>query len=246
MKKKLSLSIACAFDKAINAIRCVVSFFLSDVTCYVCSKPVIFTPICRKCALRYYPAFLHPVITNYSNEDFEQEDHIKRHIESVDRAFHLFGYSLWDKRLMINWKSHNLRAMTRFYAQRLHDAIIMVRSESPTVHFTFIPPRKGKIFNTGYDQIIDLIRVLRIYYGDEFEDLLERTGVVEQKSLSKAERIKNVGKTFRVKTKIDHTPEIVCVIDDIITTGSTIETCASVLKAHGTKKVYALSLYATM
>ena len=38
-------------------------------------------------------------------------------------------------------------------------------------------------------------------------------------------------------------PETILVIDDVVTTGSTMETCSGVLKDGGAEKVYGLCLF---
>jgi predicted amidophosphoribosyltransferase len=72
----------------------------------------------------------------------------------------------------------------------------------------------------------------------------------EQKSLSKSERVLNVQNKFTVVKKIRKNKNIenilkdknILIIDDIVTTGSTLSECARIMKNMGAKSVYALCI----
>ncbi|HPF95138.1 MAG: ComF family protein [Candidatus Magasanikbacteria bacterium] len=55
--------------------------------------------------------------------------------------------------------------------------------------------------------------------------------------LTHEERSTNVKNTFFIEGKL---PEKIILIDDVVTTGSTLSEAAQLLKEHGTKEVYAL------
>jgi ComF family protein len=63
-----------------------------------------------------------------------------------------------------------------------------------------------------------------------------------QKELGKEERRKNLEKAFRADIKYLPGIQRVLLVDDIYTTGSTIEFCTRALKAAGVKKVWFLTL----
>jgi len=82
-----------------------------------------------------------------------------------------------------------------------------------------------------------------------FYNLINRVRhVVPQASLNKNERLKNVKGVFSVNKK--HVDKIenktIIIIDDVITTGATLNECAKVLKKHGASKVYVLTLAKTL
>ena len=75
--------------------------------------------------------------------------------------------------------------------------------------------------------------------------LIKRTkNTISQGKLNKEKRYQNVRKAFEVMpnsaAKIDG--KTILLIDDVYTTGATLNACATTLKAAGAKKVYALTL----
>ena len=104
-----------------------------------------------------------------------------------------------------------------------------------------IPLDAVKYRKRGYNQA----ELLALQMGRRLKlpvrrDLLYKEGSKrEQKNLNRLERRKNLEKAFKVKpAKGKRLPSSVLLVDDIYTTGSTIEAAAGVLKAAGVKRVY--------
>lgn len=95
----------------------------------------------------------------------------------------------------------------------------------------------------GWDQVQELAEFLKFKYDYNVQNLLERNSVIEQKTLDREQRLNSIGKSYFFRKNITDIPEVVCLIDDVITTGSTIESCARVLKSVGIKKVFVVSLF---
>jgi len=95
----------------------------------------------------------------------------------------------------------------------------------------------------GYNQAELLSREISKLSGKPvFSKILYRKKMTKpQFKLSKEERFNNLKNSFFVKNEPQIHKKTVLLIDDIITTGATISACASALKKHGAKKVYALS-----
>jgi predicted amidophosphoribosyltransferase len=103
-----------------------------------------------------------------------------------------------------------------------------------------VPPRPGKIKNSGWDQIDYLAKKLKKNHGARVETCLERLPSQIQKKLDRQGRRVNLLGRIRCR-KLP--PERVLLFDDVITTGSTLDICAKALKDSGTKEVFALALF---
>jgi len=64
----------------------------------------------------------------------------------------------------------------------------------------------------------------------------------QQAKLSKMEREENIKGAFVWQDMLLRAPENIIIVDDIYTTGSTMQECAKVLKDSGAKKVYGFAL----
>ena len=61
------------------------------------------------------------------------------------------------------------------------------------------------------------------------------------KSLNDIQRAENIKKAFTITSNIIEYKRVL-LVDDIYTTGATVDACAKVLKAAGVEKVYCISL----
>ena len=79
------------------------------------------------------------------------------------------------------------------------------------------------------------------------KDILVRTkNTLTQTFLSKQERMKNVKNAFKVTNAQLVKNKVVLLIDDVYTTGSTLNECSECLLLAGAKKVYCLTLAHTL
>lgn len=116
-----------------------------------------------------------------------------------------------------------------------------------------VPPRYAKIKTTGWDQVDKLVKTLeKIYINLTVCKCLKRLKSKVQKNLNRMERLDNLkGRIFFDNKKAQkkdmffsgNTPKPALLIDDVITTGSTIEVCSQVLKENGVQEVYGLCLF---
>lgn len=110
-----------------------------------------------------------------------------------------------------------------------------------------VPPRPGKLKVEGWDQIDELSRILSKKHGVRVLPLLERKTSTEQKKLGRAERIGTLGAVYalssQAKEAFEILPEEVVLLDDIVTTGATMEKCAWILRDAGVRKVSGIALF---
>ncbi|MCQ2610728.1 MAG: ComF family protein [Treponema sp.] len=160
----------------------------------------------------------------------------------VDCMYPLHSYNLWKKDLMFKWKKENFRNLSYVFADVIDQFIKNQLSGSKEELFLVpVPPRPKKLVKKGWDQINDLADILSKKY--KVLKILERTGEGEQKKLSKQERLGTQEVAYRLKENVSQIPESVILLDDVVTTGATLEKCAGILKENGVKKVTAIALF---
>lgn len=95
----------------------------------------------------------------------------------------------------------------------------------------------------GYNQAAEIAAALSEELGIPCNEtlLLRGKNTVPQKTLGDSERRKNLQNAFKLQGNVVNY-KTVLIIDDIYTTGSTIDACATVLKECGVSKIYFLAV----
>ncbi len=108
-----------------------------------------------------------------------------------------------------------------------------------------VPIHRNRLMKRGYNQAELLADELSKLSGIPLRsDILFRTKKTRtQKALGPEARIRNLADAFAVRNKKKISSlKTVILVDDIYTTGSTLEACTRVLLAAGVKKVYGVTL----
>ncbi len=109
-----------------------------------------------------------------------------------------------------------------------------------------VPLHRRRLFSRRFNQSAELARRISGLSGVPFvPDLLERVRATRpQVGLSGDARRRNVAGAFRLRAAPRELvrDRIVVIVDDVMTTGATVEACARVLKAAGTREVRVLCL----
>jgi ComF family protein len=167
---------------------------------------------------------------------------------SFDRAFVLWPYAGNYRKLLGAYKFQKTFVLGNFFAQKMLDILPLFRPFAAgdevfrTGDFSWVPvpPRPGKIKNSGWDQVDYLAKKLRKNHGVRVEACLERLPSQTQKKLNRQDRRVNLLGRIRCRKP---PPERILLFDDVITTGSTLDVCAKALKDSGAKEVFALALF---
>ncbi len=109
--------------------------------------------------------------------------------------------------------------------------------------FVPVPLHWTRRFRRGYNQAHLLARRLHHPRARIRTDLVRiRRTRAQPQVATPAARARNVAGAFGVRAGHDFTGQTVCLIDDIKTSGATLNECAKVLKEAGAARVYALVL----
>ncbi len=167
--------------------------------------------------------------------------HLKSEIlKDFSSVFPIHQYTLWKKELLFAWKMANNRSITPVLAKTIEGVLQKYYANIIVVP---VPPREGKIKKRGWDQIDELCMYLQAYYNIPVQKLLIRTSKDEQKKRNRKERLENIEKNFKFIKGKSAVPREVVLIDDIMTTGATLESCARALKDGGVDKVHGVTIF---
>ena len=160
---------------------------------------------------------------------------------SYDRLWTLFPYTGNFRTLLTAYKFEKKLALSIFFAEKVIE-LIQGTSELKDICIIPVPPRPGKIKNTGWDQVDYLVkRISKLSKRNiHVYRILKRRKSKIQKQLNRKDRLENLKGRIYLKGTV---PVTAIVIDDVITTGSTMEICSSVLKEAGTQKIYGICLF---
>lgn len=107
---------------------------------------------------------------------------------------------------------------------------------------TCVPLHPARELERGYNQAELLARAAAPLVGLPFAPLLERTrATADQVGLAPPARRENVQGAFRV-TALPMAGKNVLLVDDVCTTGATLDACAEALFQAGAKHVYGLTV----
>lgn len=134
------------------------------------------------------------------------------------------------------------RRIIRFAARELSQEILryLVKAgEKPESWFICYPPRtKKRVRQFGFDQGRELAREISRYTGISHVNLFSRTGNELQKTLRLPDRKRCAERSLALRKGADTARRKYIIVDDIITTGATVNSCASLLMKNGASAVF--------
>ncbi|KUO61995.1 MAG: hypothetical protein APF84_05035 [Gracilibacter sp. BRH_c7a] len=108
-----------------------------------------------------------------------------------------------------------------------------------------VPMHHSRIAQRGFNQADVLASILSGQLGIEYQDALYRNrATTAQTSLGRHERLNNVQGAFSLKKDVDIKGRIIWLVDDVVTTGTTLDECAKALREHGASDIYGICLAA--
>lgn len=152
------------------------------------------------------------------------------------------------KNLIWALKYHRKREVAALFGTVMHDYILdMLGDEVYMTHFTDpilipIPASEERIKEYGFNHAEEVARALSgKMLTVETNVLLKKRGSLRQVSKkNKVERLANIKNTFTVHNAEKIRGKNIILVDDVVTTGATLEEAKRMLTEAGTKEVRAL------
>ncbi len=188
---------------------------------------VVKQPTCKKCGKQVL------------EEQIEYCQDCNRRKRSFDGGIAIFCYEGKIKDSLIKIKYKNKKEYLDFYGAAMGRKIekwVNFLNVEMLIPVPIHPARKKE---RGFNQSEILAEKVscRIKIPCRGDFLIRNKNTMPQKQLNPDERLKNLEQAFLI-ANTQKIPESILLIDDIYTTGSTMEACARVLKESGVKKVY--------
>ncbi|MDR2575455.1 MAG: ComF family protein [Treponema sp.] len=158
---------------------------------------------------------------------------------SADSLIVMFPYSGKYRKLLSSYKFDKHISLGNFFVEIIRKALEKKGLPVETA-IVPVPPRPGKIRKTSWDQVEYLARLLEKGRVFPVSRCLKRLRSKSQKELDRKSRQTNLKGRIIPKKQ---SPKTAVIIDDVITTGSTLDACVHALKEAGAQTVYGLCLF---
>jgi len=137
------------------------------------------------------------------------------------------------KELIWQLKFHGAQAAAEVMARRMAPLLfdMCASSTGEAAVLVPVPTATGRARSRGYDQAKLLARELSRQAGLSYADCLRRSGQTHQVGASRERRLEQLRTAFRVK--ISRLRPAIILIDDVLTTGATLEAAAAALRRAG-------------
>lgn len=215
--------------------------------CAACLEPVDsrdhLCAACDESAPRINPPFCHTCSEPFAGDITESFScancgHRRLYFECAVSAYRSRGFV---RKLVHDFKYHGQihlrRPIAAWLAETLDDPRLRGRRFDLVVPVPLHAARKRE---RGFNQAELLAEVVCANAGLKMQTALERIRyTTSQTAFDRSERMENLRDAFRLRRKIDVRGLRVLLIDDVLTTGSTLSECARVLKANGAISVHA-------
>lgn len=225
---------------------------------------LIFPPKCIFCGRRLSPKANKDVCTECANElpycraysrcrrcgkpvpldagEMCKSCYKRRHYNT--RITSAFVYADGAKRAVVGFKKEKNAGYAKTLSMYVAE---MVKHDFGGVDFdavVSVPPRKKGYAEEHFDQAAHLAATVSRRLGLTYipNALVQTESIRKQSSLSLDARIENVRDKFAVKKPERIDKKTVLLIDDVCTSGATLEECAKTLKASGAFRVYAATI----
>ena len=201
--------------------------------CRECSGKLIYVgdEYCRRCG--------RPL----TDENAEYCRDCTRGIHLFDRGVSLYVYNDVTRSAIFRFKYSNRREYADFFAadifRKLGNELMQFRADA----LIPVPLYKDKLKKRGFNQAELIAAGLSGLLGIKVRnDVIERTRATRpQKALSRAERQKNLKRSFKITGNVVKLNTVI-IVDDIYTTGSTMDEMAHTLKSAGIERVFFVTL----
>lgn len=170
---------------------------------------------------------------------------------NIDGVGFLFYYNNFLKKIIKNTKyrlaTEVLEELTKIIKPETFNHLEFYKKLSSKTYFQPIPLSPKKFRERGFNQALLITKFFQNYFNYSIADFLIRVKETKPQAelKTKRERFNNLKGAFKINPNCQQDLILksrIILIDDVITTGSTVKEAAKTLKKAGADKVYVLAL----
>lgn len=231
----------------------IIGDFIFPKKCFCCGDYIDENKLCYKCWKKL--SFISKPCCNICSYPFEFEEDESAicgacitNKPKYDKAISIFRYELGAREIIHKFKYEDKLQILDYLAELLNNAISCYVQEIDFI--TIVPLTKIKLLKRGYNQsallAMKLVEVNKFFYLPEL--LIRKKNNISQVELKKEKRLNNVRNNFTVNNSYGNfiRNKNILLIDDVITTGATINECSFQLRQFHPKKIFVLTLAKTV
>jgi len=161
-----------------------------------------------------------------------------------DKTLALFEYNADVQKLIHLCKYKNMPKVSVCFGELLGKVISQESKLNDVDLLIPVPLHLSRYRERGYNQSTYLASAIAKNSGlPVYKNVLKRNKYTPpQAKMRREERIKNLLGAFTVKNSTKIKNAAVAIVDDVVTTGSTVNECARILRSAGAKKVIVISI----
>ena len=198
--------------------------------CAVCGKILIDEYACKNCQKNIKYMWKDKTIKLVKGKEF-------------DYLFSSFHYEKIIRDLLLKFKFYNKKYLYKFFSERIIDTLKNT-SDIQIDIVSYVPISLIRYFERGYNQSYLIAKEI----SKELNIPIAKYGIIKiknnkrQSDLTYAERLTNAKNVYKVSNKDVFRDKCVLLVDDIYTTGTTVNECSKVIKRAGAAKVIVVTI----
>ncbi|MBU5310738.1 ComF family protein [Tissierella carlieri] len=162
----------------------------------------------------------------------------------INKVYYSLSYNRFIREMMKNYKYNGKNYLYKPFGEIMIRTIENKKIAEDIDIIIYVPTHKRKEALRGYNQA----ELLAVYISKNLEKPLLRENLIktkwtkEQSHSNKIDRIINLKGSFQIKDSSEIERKKILLVDDIITTGVTMDECSRVLINNGAKEVIGIAL----
>lgn len=215
-----------------KCIVCGCEILENSIFCPKCFSRLTFIeyPFCNKCGK----------ILNSSYQDICES--CSKYERKFDLARSLFQYDQYSINLIMKIKKQADIYIAKNCANKLFRKYSELFSNAD--YIVPVPSHWTRVLKRGYNPADIIALELSKISGVKYKNFLKRTRKTKyQKEKNFKERLENVKDAFKCSEDIQN--KVIILVDDVFTTGATLNSCSKALHFAGCKKIYCITIATT-